>query len=146
MIAVDTNLLVYAHRVDADFHLPALAALKSLAQSGARWTVPWPCVHEFLAIVTHPRIFVPPSPVNVALDAVAVWLASPSCQPIGEGPEYFGVLRRLATQGKCAGPAVHDARIAALCLHHGVKELWTCDRDFSRFGGLRVRNPLSEKS
>ena len=143
MIAVDTNLLVYAHREDADFHAQALAALIELAERGDRWSIPWPCVHEFLAIVTHPRIFRPSSPMATALEAVEAWLASPGCQLIGEEPGYFDLLRKLAIQGKIAGPAVHDARIATICIQHGVRALWTADRDFSRFGALKTRNPLA---
>ena len=145
MIAVDTNLLIYAHREDSDFHDPAIRVLQDLAESGGRWTIPWPCLHEFLSITTHPRIFDPPSPRPLALKAMGVWLDSPACEMIGEGPGYFEVLKRLVSKGKVSGPMIHDARIAALCLHHGVRELWTSDRDFSRFPQLKTRNPLSRE-
>ena len=141
VIAVDTNLLIYAHREDSDFHGETLSALQGLAESGSRWSIPWPCVHEFLAIVTHPSIFNPPTPVATALDALEVWLSSQGCEMIGEGPGYFDELKKQLTDGKIAGPKVHDARIAAICLHHGVQVLWTSDRDFSRFGALKVHNP-----
>jgi toxin-antitoxin system PIN domain toxin len=143
MIAVDTNLLIYAHREDADFHHRALSALLDLAESGNRWSIPWPCLHEFLAITTHPRIFTPPSPMATALEAIDVWISSPGCEMIGEEPGYFEVLRKLTTEGKIAGPAIHDTRIAAICIHHGVQTLWTADRDFSRFGALRTHNPIA---
>lgn len=142
MIAVDTNLLIYAHREDSDFHEQAHAAIKELAESGERWAIPWPCLHEFLAITTHPRIYSPPTPLQLALDAMDVWLASPTCEVVGEGPGYFDQLKTLLTKGKIAGPQVHDARIAALCIHHGVRAFWTADRDFSRFAELRTHNPL----
>lgn len=142
MIAVDTNLLIYAHREDSDFHDPAVQVLVELAQSGDRWSIPWPCLHEFLAITTHPRIFAPPSPLKLALKAMEVWLDSPGCEMIGEGPDYFDVLNRLVLKGKISGPMIHDARVAALCIYHGVRELWTADRDFSRFPELKTRNPL----
>ena len=70
MIALDTNILVYAHRRDSEWHVRAAAALRNLAESPGSWAIPWPCVHEFLAIVTHPRIFSPPSSVAEALDQV----------------------------------------------------------------------------
>ena len=142
MIAVDTNLLVYAHREDSVFHAPAIEALQELAESGGRWSIPWPCLHEFLAITTHPRIFRPPTPLSLALEAMQVWLDSPGCEMIGEGTGYYDELRILVTKGKITGPMVHDARIAALCIHHGVRELWTADRDFSRFATLRTHNPM----
>ena len=62
MIAVDTNILVYAHREDASFHKAASRAMTELAEGLAGWAIPWPCLHEFLAIVTHPRIYAPPTP------------------------------------------------------------------------------------
>ncbi len=142
MIAVDTNLLVYAHREDCPFHDAALASVTALAQGGAPWAVPWPCVHEFVAITTHPSIYTPPSPLDLAIEAVRVWIESPSCRTIGEGPGYLDTLRAQAVGGKVAGAMIHDARIAAICLHNGVGELWSADRDFSRYGDLRVVNPL----
>lgn len=142
MIAVDTNVLVYAHRQDSEWHEPALAALVSLAEGGGRWGIPWPCVHEFVSVVTHPRIYRPPSPLPVALDAIRAWLDAPTCVPLGEGPGYFERLRELCTRAKAAGPQIHDARIAAICLHRGVRALWTADRDFSRYGALPTHNPL----
>jgi toxin-antitoxin system PIN domain toxin len=142
VIAVDTNLLVYAHREDAEWHEPAYAALAGLAEGAAPWAIPWPCVHEFLAIATHARIYAPPTPMPRALDQVAAWMASPSLVLLGETGAYVDVLDRLVRTGRVAGPRVHDARIAALCLHHGVRELWTADRDFARFPELATRNPL----
>lgn len=144
MIAVDTNLLIYAHREDCEFHDKALKVLMKLAQSMEPWAIPWPCVHEFLAITTHSKIFMPPSPLPSALSAIGVWIGSQSCRMLGEGPGYFEILMPLLLKSKTTGPKVHDARIAAICLHHGVKELWSVDRDFSRFTSLRTRNPLAE--
>lgn len=142
MIAVDTNLLVYAHRQDSEWHREALALLKQLAEGAVRWAIPWPCVHEFVSVTTHPLIFAPPTPLPVALDAIGVWLDSHSCRAIGEDPGYFAVLKDLAVTAKARGPRIHDARIAAICLQNGVTELWSADRDLGRFAKLRVRNPL----
>ena len=142
MIAIDTNILVYAHREDSRWHAPAIACIESVAESGRAWAIPWPCIHEFLAIATHPRIYQPPTPLDIALEQVECWLEAPTLVPIGEAEGYWRFLRSVATTGKVAGPQVHDARIATICLHHGVKELWTADRDFSRYKGLRIHNPL----
>jgi hypothetical protein len=73
---------------------------------------------------------------------VEAWLESPSLVLLSEAENYWQHLRPLAQAGKIAGPKIHDARIAALCLHHGVKTLWTADRDFSSFKGLKTHNPL----
>lgn len=143
MIAVDTNLLVYAHRQDADEHAAAADVIRRLAEGRVRWALPWPCIHEFLAIVTHARIFDPPTPLAKALDQVSAWLESPFATTLAESPGYWERLQAQAGSSRSAGPRIHDARIAALCLHHGVTELWTADRDFARFPDLRVRNPLA---
>ena len=144
MIAVDTNILVYAHREDSEWHGPAERAVRGLAEGAAGWTIPWPCVHAFLAIVTHPRIFKTPTPLLAALDQVEAWFESPSLVRVAEEADHWTMLRALVSQARCSGPRIHDARIAALCLSHSVRELWTADRDFSMFPSLRARNPLVE--
>jgi len=143
VIAVDTNVLVYAHRTDAEWHERAVGCLRELAEGRAPWALAWPCIHEFLAIATHPRIWDPPTPVEVGLDQVEAWLESPSVVLLAEGPDHWQQLRTQIEAGRVAGPRVHDARVAALCLGHGVRELWTADRDFSRFPSLATSNPLA---
>lgn len=142
MTAVDTNILVYAHREDSPWHDAALGAITGLAEGRGRWAIPWPCIHEFLAIVTHPRIFKPPTPLSGALDQVEAWLESPRLVLLGEAEGYWPELRKCVQAARIAGPQVHDARVAALCAHHGIDELWSADRDFSRFPGVAVRNPM----
>lgn len=142
MIAVDTNILVYAHREDSEWHAAARARLIELAEGRSSWAIPWPCVHEFLAIATHPRIFSPPTPLSTAIDQVEAWLESPTLVLLAESELHWARLRALLLGGKILGPRVHDARIAALCMQHGVKELWSVDRDFGRFPDLTVTNPL----
>ncbi len=143
MIAVDTNLLVYAHRAESDWHDRAAACVRELAEGRGPWAIPWPCIHEFLAIATHPRIWDPPTPGEDALDQVDAWIESPGLVLLAEGPEHWTELRALVETGRIVGPRIHDARIAALCLAHGVRELWTADRDFSRFSSLVTANPLT---
>ena len=142
MIAVDTNLLVYAHREDSEFHTVAKARLEGLRRGGTTWAVPWPCVHEFIAIVTHGRIYSPPTPLETAFAAVDAWGAAGNLEFLAESAGYLEKLRELARAARVKGPRIHDARVAALCLHHGVTELWSADRDFSPFPRLKTRNPL----
>lgn len=142
MIAVDTNILVYAHRRDSPWHEQAHAALSGLAAGPARWAVPWSCIHEFFGVVTHPRIYDPPSLAEQAIDQIDAWVECPTLELIGEESDYWEKLRELLREGRISGPRVHDARIAAACILHGVRELWTADRDFSRFPKLITRNPL----
>ncbi len=142
MIAVDTNILIYAHREDSPFHQAAYHRLVKLAEGTAMWAIPWPCMHEFLAIVTHPRIYAPPTPLARAIEQVETWLESPSLTLLVETTAHWTTLRALLTGGRIAGAQVHDTRSAALCWQHGIRELWSADRDFSRFPGLAVVNPL----
>ena len=143
MIAVDTNILIYSHRSDSEWHDRAVECLRSLAEARSPWAIPWPCVHEFLAIATHPRVYDPPTPVAHALDQVEAWLESPSVILLGESADHWTTLRPLVETGRVVGPRIHDARIAAVCLAHGVQTLLTVDRDFSRFPVLRAVNPLA---
>ena len=142
MIAVDTNILVYAHREDSPFHEVAFRRVAAVAEGTALWAIPWPCLHEFLAIVTHPRIYAPPTPLGRALEQVDAWVQSPSLALLTESEAHWTVLRKSLAEGRIAGAQVHDARIAALCEQHGVRELWSADRDFSRFPAIAVVNPL----
>ena len=142
MIALDTNLLVYAHRRDSEWHDEAAACVREFAEGIASWALPWPCLHEFFAIVTHERIYSPSSSSGAAIEQIGAWLESPSVVLLAETPGYWEVLARLTERSKVTGPRIHDARIAALCIHHGVRELLSADRDFSRFLPLKTRNPL----
>ena len=142
MVAVDTNILVYAHRADSPWHQQADRVVAELAEGRASWAIPWPCLYEFYAIVTHPRIYKPATPRADALIQIDCWLESPTVVLLHEGDGFWDSLRPTIERSKVEGGAVHDARIAALCLRHGVRTLLTADRDFSRFHGLRTENPL----
>lgn len=142
MIALDTNILVYAHREDAPFHQPAVRCVTELAEGRTAWAIPWPCLHEFLAIVTRQGIYNPPTPLAVALDDVDALLESPTLVLLAESDQHWPELRALLTTSRVTGGRIHDARIATLCRQHGVRELWSADRDFGRFPNLRVANPL----
>ena len=142
MIAVDANILVYAHRADSKWHEPARSCIGELAGGRVRWGLPWPCIHEFIAIASHPRIYDPPSSTAEALDQVDAWLEAPVAELLAETGAHRTVFKEQLLAGRIRGAAVHDARVAALCIAHGVTELWTADRDFSRFPGLRTRNLL----
>jgi len=142
VIGVDSNLLVYAHRRDSEWHEPARRELTVLAEGAAAWAIPWPCLYEFYAIVTHPGIYRPPSKPVQAIDQIEAWLDSPGLVLLAETGSYGSQVLALLRSSRPRGPKVHDARIAALCLHGGVRELLSADRDFSRFPALATRNPL----
>jgi len=146
VIAVDTNLLVYAHRPEMPFHERARQVLTDAVAAPEPVCVPWPCAHEFLAVVSNPRIFRDPTPMPVALDAVRRLLESLSGGFVAEGEGYLDAFERIARPALLQGAIVHDARVAALCTFHGVRVLWSADRDFSRFPQLTVANPLASES
>lgn len=142
MIGLDTNILVYARRAEVPQHARALKLLRGLAEGDQPWALPWPCVYEFVRVVTHPKVFAPPSDLHVVLDDLESLLASPSLVLLGEGPAHGGHLRRALIEGNATANLVHDGHIAALVQEHGVTEFWTADHDFARFPGVRIRNPL----
>lgn len=140
MIAVDTNILVYADREELPLHPAALAALKRLAEGGEAWAIPVFCIGEFLRVVTHPRLFDPPTPVAEAWESIMALMASPSVRLLVPGPSFLTLLRQQLAESGVAGNLVFDAQIAAVCLEHGVRTLLTEDRDFARFPGLEARS------
>lgn len=142
MIALDSNILVYSHRRDSEGHAIARSQMERLASDRQPWAIPYPCVHEFIRNVTDHRIYGDPTSLDRAFEQVVAWLDAPTARLIGEGSHHLDLLGAVAREGRVRGAAIHDARIAAICLEHGVRELWTADRDFSRFPSLKTRNPL----
>ncbi|MEZ5657123.1 MAG: TA system VapC family ribonuclease toxin [Burkholderiaceae bacterium] len=142
MIAIDTNILVYAHRTDSPFHDKARVAIETLAAGVRPWAIPWPCAHEFFAVVTNPRIFRTPTPAKTAFAQLRALDDIERLSFIAETDDYLAQLEPIALAAKAQGGMIHDARIAAICRLQGVEALWSADRDFSRFPGLKVHNPL----
>ncbi len=143
MRAIDTNILIYAEVTSSAHHQRARQLLTELAESDAAWAIPWPCIYEFLRVVTHPRVFHPPVPAGIALQDMQKVLASPSLMLLSETPRHTAVLQQVMQQSGVTGNLVHDAHIVALCLEHGVSELLTGDRDFARFAGMRFIDPFA---
>lgn len=134
MIAVDTNILVYAHRRESRHHISATGLLRALAEDARSWAIPWPCLYEFFSVATNPRIWkdAATSP-DQAWDQLDAWTASPTNSLIGETDDFLAVLQDFMRRPRVRGPLVHDARVAAICVAHGVEELLTADRDFALF-------------
>lgn len=142
MIAVDSNILVYAHRADMPWHDMARGSLETLAAARANWAIPMHCLHEFYGIVTRKSLFAHPTPPEIAIAQLNALLACENLVVLAEDGDHWCFMAELIEVGGVAGAAVHDARIAASCLRHGVSEFWTADRDFSRYPMLFTRNPL----
>ena len=144
MIAVDTNILVYAHRREASVHEQACAVVKRLAEGDRLWAIPWPCCYEFLSVVTNRRIWKDAATEpDKAWRQFQAWIASPTLEMLGETGGFARILAGFASNPRVRGGVVHDARIAALCVAHGVEALLTRDRDFSLFPELRTENPFA---
>ncbi|MBL8924453.1 MAG: PIN domain-containing protein [Myxococcaceae bacterium] len=142
MIAIDTNVLVYAHRLEAAEHRVAVRLLEGLANGDDAWGLPWPCAYEFLRVVTHPRVFERPSTTDEALSLLEDVLDSPTVQLLGEGLSHRHFLRQALHASQATGNLMHDAHLAALLVEHGVSRFLTSDADFARFRGFEVKNPF----
>jgi len=142
VIAVDTNVLIYADRAELPLHRIAFTALRQLAEGSEAWAIPVFCIGEYLRVVSHPRVFNPPTPVADAWASINSLLESPSVRLLTPGPSYVAILGEQLTASGATGNLVFDAQIAALCLEHGARTLLTEDRDFNRFRGIRTQ-PLT---
>ena len=143
MIAVDTNLLVYAHRREASSGAEAHRVMARLSEGDEALAIPWPCCYEFLSVVTSRRIWKDHATTpERAWRQFRAWTASPSNHMIGETDDFADILDRFVKRPHVVGGVVHDARIAAVCVAHGVEALLTRDRDFSLFAELRTRDPF----
>ncbi len=142
MIAIDTNLLVYAHRMDMAFHKKADQFLTELFESNIPVAIPTPCISEFLSIVTNSKIFKEPSPREIAFQEIENILALEHITVIGELTGFLSILKKISTKAKISGGQFHDARIMSICLQHEISILYSADRDFNRFSGVKIKNPL----
>ena len=138
MIAVDTNILVYAHREELPQHAVARARLTAVAEGDAPWAIPVFCLGEFIRVVTHPRLFDPPHTIEEACGALDRILESPSLRILNPAERFWAMLAEAVREADATGNLVFDAQLAALCREHGVSALLTEDRDFDRFPGLRT--------
>jgi len=142
VIALDTNILVHAHQREAELHTEAVRVVRDLAQSPVPWAICYHSLVEFYAVVTHTKLWRLPSTPRQAMDQITAWRESPALRLLSDNIASLDLLGQLAQNAKVSGGQIHDARIAACCLAFGVREIWTVDRDFSRFPALTARNPL----
>jgi uncharacterized protein len=144
VLAVDTNVLVYAHRREPAEHDQAFQLMRGLVEGSERWAVPWPCVYEFFGVVTNSRIWrSAATPPRQAWDQVEAWLAAPDVRVLAEPDGFASILAGFLARPRVRGGVVHDARVAAICVAHGVEKLLTRDRDFSLFPELDTENPFA---
>jgi toxin-antitoxin system PIN domain toxin len=143
VIALDTNVLVYAHRREPAEHDAARALVRELAEGTQPWAIPWPCVYEFFSVVTNARIWKDAaSTPQQAWSQLEAWFSAPTLRLLAETDGLTEILADLARRPRVRGPVIHDARVAAICVAHGVQRLVSRDRDFSLFPELQVENPF----
>ena len=111
----------------------------ALAEGTAHWGLPVFCAVEFLRVVTHRRVFNPPSSLAQAAEFLEGIVASPSCRIVLPGAGFLGLLTAVSQRADARGNLMFDAQIAALCQEHGISAILTNDRDFERFDGIEVR-------
>ena len=138
MLAVDTNILIYAHRAESELHEAAATQLTALGEGSEAWALPVFCIAEFMRVVTHSKVFNPPSTVVQATEFIESLISAPSCEVIRPGDEFLQWLLATARETNSHGNLMFDAQIAAVCQEHGIERILTNDRDFMRFGTLRV--------
>jgi uncharacterized protein len=143
MKALDTNILVYAHREECPQYDKANALLIQLSEAQVPWALPWPCVYEFIRVVTHPRVMSPPTSLSLAWDNLCHLLDSPSLILLHETERHLKIATQLVKTYQVSGNLIFDAHIATLLIEHGIDELITGDSDFLRFKEFQVNNPFS---
>jgi toxin-antitoxin system PIN domain toxin len=141
MKLLDVNVFVYAHREDAPQHSRYKAWLEEILGTQEPFAVADLVLSGFLRVVTHPRIFDPPTDLELALGFIETVRESANRVPIAPGPEHWSIFVRLARESGCRGNLIPDAFLAAMAIESGCTWI-TTDRDYSRFKGLNWRHPL----
>lgn len=141
MIALDTNLLVYAHRTESREHLASQRAIEKAAASSRGWGIPAPCLAEFWRVVTHPRAVRPSTPQEA--NRFLLGLTDAGAQFLAPGRGFSERLLELAVTLHLRCQMLFDCQIALTCRDAGAEEIWTNDSAFLHIPGLRVRNPLA---
>lgn len=143
MIALDTNLLVYAHRRGAPEHERAAGAVLEALNDPRGWGICLPTVGEFWSIVTHPKLPGGPSSGAIVTQFFHYLLTEGRGNIWTPGPGFGQRLMRWAASLKVRGRRIFDLQIAVIALEHGAQEIWTHDRNFASVPGVKVRDPLS---
>jgi len=141
MVLIDVNVLVYAHRLESANHPAFRRWLEGLINSDQAYGMAELALARFIRIMTHPKIFRVPTPVETALRYASELRSRPNCVIVSPGPRHWETFENLCRASGAKGNLISDAYLAALAIESG-SEWITTDRDFSRFPGLRWRHPL----
>lgn len=141
MIVVDANLLIYSYDTESPHHKKSRAWVEKIFSDIEPVGLPWQTVSAFLRVITNRRLPGSRLTVEQAIEIVEAWLEQPNIRIIVAGDDHWSVLKRMIMEGRATGPLVSDAELVALTVEYGAV-LYTADRDFARFPGLRWKNPL----
>ncbi|MGA2984895.1 MAG: TA system VapC family ribonuclease toxin [Terriglobia bacterium] len=142
MVAIDTNLLVYAHRRNIPEHQTARKAIERASTDPRGWGIPLPCIAEFWCVVTHPASSGGPSPTKEARGFLHALVVTGGASVWTPGAGFWERLTQMASDMKIPGTRVYDLQIALVARENGATELWSHDRAFAVLPGLVVRDPL----
>jgi toxin-antitoxin system PIN domain toxin len=147
MIAVDTNILIYAWSKESVWHQQAADLMDRLEFGTSEWAIPDSCLYEYYQSVTSLKKLENPATVKEALERIELWLSLPHvailCEFADEDHDHWACLTDILRYTQIKGLDVFDAHVAALCITHRVEEFWTLDRGYRRFKGLKARDPFS---
>jgi uncharacterized protein len=141
VIVVDANLLIYSYDTDSSSHAKSRAWVEKIFSDVEPVGLPWQTVSAFLRVITNRKLPGARLTVEQAAQIVDEWLAQPNVRILTPGDEHWSVLKRMMVEGRASGPLVSDAELVALTVEYGGV-LYTADRDFARFPGLRWKNPV----
>jgi uncharacterized protein len=141
LILIDTNLLLYAYNRDSPHQIAAESWLTGVISGSEQVRLPWQVLLGFVRISTDPRLFRRPLEPVEAIEIIRTWLEQPGVEVLEPGSHHLDSLAHFIMAGQTRGAMISDAHLAALAVEHGAT-LYSTDRDFSRFPGLRFKNPL----
>lgn len=142
MVLPDVNVLIYAHRSDMAEHDVYAAWLSEVADGPKAFACSDLILSAVVRIVTNPRVYATPTPLQDALAFCANVRTRPQCVMVSPGPRHWAIFEHLCLASRARGKLVADAWHAALAIEHGC-DFITADADFARFPGLRWRHPLA---
>ena len=140
---IDVNILLYASDRTSPFHRAAVAFLRDRTRDPDILCLTWPVIMAYVRMATHPRIFGRPMTPREAIDNVAALLRLPRCRVVTETQNFLADYREVAIEVVARGNLVPDAHVAALAKAHGIRTIYTHDRDFRKFPFLKVVDPVA---
>lgn len=142
MIVVDANILLYAEDSLSEHHDTARTWWDSRLSGSDPVGLCWPVLNAFIRIGTNPRLHQRPLTIQEAIDRVQGWLDQPCVRVLQPTDQHWQIFQRMLGEGKALGNLVSDAQLAALAVEHNAI-LYSTDADFSRFRGLKWKNPVA---